>query len=70
VHARHILVANTTSANEPANEPKSPREQVRDAVEKDKQQKLLDEIVARSHVTVAENVTLNPNNRWFAVVAN
>ncbi len=47
VHARHILIG------EPPG--RSGRDQARGAVEQDKQKKVLDEIVARSRVTVAEN---------------
>jgi hypothetical protein len=35
--------------------PKSGRDQARAAVEQEKQKKILDEIVKRSHVTIAEN---------------
>ncbi len=56
VRARHILIAagGAKPAN-PSGPPQSPREQARAAVEEEKAKKLLDEIVARSHVTVAEN---------------
>ena len=56
VHARHILIGG--SADEAANPfapPQSGRDKARAAVEKEKQEKLLDEIVKRSRVTVAEN---------------
>jgi len=56
VHARHILIGG--SAGEAANPfapPQSGRDKARAAVEKEKQEKLLDEIVKRSRVTVAEN---------------
>ena len=56
VHARHILIGG--SADEGANPfapPQSGREKARAAVEKEKQEKLLDEIVKRSRVSVAEN---------------
>ncbi|HEY0006183.1 MAG TPA: peptidylprolyl isomerase [Pyrinomonadaceae bacterium] len=55
VHARHILIATGEQAANPFAPPQSGREQARAAVEKDKQQKLLDDILQRSHVTVAEN---------------
>ena len=47
VHARHILIG------QPAG--RSGRDQARGAVEQDKQKKLIDDIVARSHIQVAEN---------------
>lgn len=56
VHARHILIGE--AADEAANPfapPQSGRDKARAAVEKEKQEKILDEIVKRSHVTVAEN---------------
>jgi parvulin-like peptidyl-prolyl isomerase len=56
VHARHILIgeASDEGAN-PFAPPKSGRDKARAAVEQEKQKKVLDEIVKRSHVTVAEN---------------
>lgn len=54
VHARHILIGGGDSGN-PFAPPRSGREQARAAVEQEKQKKVLDEIVKRSHVTVAEN---------------
>jgi parvulin-like peptidyl-prolyl isomerase len=56
VHARHILIGE--SAGEGANPfapPQSGRDKARAAVEQEKQKRVLDEIVKRSHVTVAEN---------------
>lgn len=56
VHARHILIGE--AADEAANPfapPQSGRDKARAAVEKEKQEKILGEIVKRSQVTVAEN---------------
>ena len=56
IHARHILIGD--SAGEAANPfapPQSGREKARATVEQEKQKKVLDEIVKRSHVTVAES---------------
>ena len=56
LHARHILIGE--SAGEGANPfapPQSGRDKARAAVEQEKQKKVLDDIVKRSHVTVAEN---------------
>jgi parvulin-like peptidyl-prolyl isomerase len=55
VHARHILIA--AAESNPFGPPKSPRDQARDAVEQEKEKKMLDDIVARQkgHVTIAEN---------------
>jgi hypothetical protein len=55
VHARHILIGNTGPADNPFAPPKSGRDQARTAVEQEKQKKIVDDIVKRSHVTVAEN---------------
>jgi parvulin-like peptidyl-prolyl isomerase len=54
IHARHILVAKSAQAN-PFGPPKSGNDQAREAIEQEKEKKLLDEIVSRSKVTVAEN---------------
>jgi parvulin-like peptidyl-prolyl isomerase len=55
VHARHILIA--AGAGNPFGPPKSPRDTARDAVEQDKEKKMLDEIVKRqaARVSIAEN---------------
>ena len=52
VHARHILIG---EASNPFAPPQSSREKARSAVEQDKAKKVLDEIVSRSHVKVADN---------------
>ena len=58
VHARHILIA--AGAPNPFGPPKSPKEQAADAVEQEKEKKLVDEIVKRQgdHITVADNFTV------------
>ncbi len=58
VHARHILIA--AGAANPFGPPKSPRDQARDAVEQDKEKKMLEDIVKRqsSHITIAENFSV------------
>lgn len=55
VHARHILIAGGGQSDNPMAPPRSGKEQARAEVEKEKQKKILDEIVKRSHVTIAEN---------------
>jgi parvulin-like peptidyl-prolyl isomerase/RNA polymerase subunit RPABC4/transcription elongation factor Spt4 len=58
IHARHILIAAEPAAGGQANPfapPQSPKEQARAAVEKEKREKLLDEIAQRTGVTVPEN---------------
>lgn len=56
VHARHILIGEAPDeAANPFAPPQSGRDKARAAVEKEKQEKILGEIVKRSHVTVAEN---------------
>jgi parvulin-like peptidyl-prolyl isomerase len=54
VHARHILIREG-QAGSPLGPPKSGRDQAKDAVEQEKQKQIIEEIVARSHVKVAEN---------------
>jgi parvulin-like peptidyl-prolyl isomerase len=51
VHARHILIGEGASGFGP---PQSAREKARAAVEQEKAKKVLDEIVSRSHVKVAD----------------
>jgi len=55
VHARHILISANDEGANPFGPPQSGRDKARAAVEEEKQKKVLDEIVKRSHVTVAEN---------------
>jgi hypothetical protein len=56
VHARHILIAESPGPGDnPFGPPQSGRDKAKAAVEQEKQKKVLDEIVKRSHVTVAEN---------------
>lgn len=56
VRARHILVGFPAAAGaNPFGPPQSPRDQAKAAVEKEKRDKLIDEIAARQHVTVAED---------------
>ena len=52
VHARHILIAEGPPSA--MGRPRSGRDQAKDAVEQEKQTKVIDEIVARSHVKVAD----------------
>lgn len=56
VHARHILIGESGGEGDnPFAPPKSGRDKARAVVEQEKQKKVLDDIVSRSHVTVAEN---------------
>lgn len=56
VHARHILIGESAGEGDnPFAPPKTGRDKARAAVEQEKQKRVLDEIVKRSHVTVAEN---------------
>lgn len=56
VHARHILIGDT-NAN-PFGPPQSSRDRARAAVEQEKTDKMLDEIVSRSQVKVADTFTV------------
>ncbi|MFL6229926.1 MAG: peptidylprolyl isomerase [Pyrinomonadaceae bacterium] len=60
VHARHILVMPGGASDDPAMRGLSARERARVAIENEKRDKLMAEIVARSHVTVAENFSAQP----------
>jgi parvulin-like peptidyl-prolyl isomerase len=53
VHARHILIGEEGS--NPFGPPQTSRDRAKAAVEQEKTQKVLDEIVSRSHVKVADN---------------
>ena len=58
VHARHILISDA-GAN-PFAPPQTSRERAKQAVEQEKGKRVLDEIVARSHVKVADNFQVKP----------
>jgi len=58
VRARHILFRDPNS--NPFGPPQTPQDKAKSAIEKEKGQKLLDDIVARSHVKVAENYSVKP----------
>lgn len=59
VHARHILISiGQASPPNPFAPPPSLKDQARAAVEKEKQEKVIEEIVNRSRVTVADNYTV------------
>jgi hypothetical protein len=58
VHARHILISDPN--NNPFGPPQTSREKARVAVEQEKAKKVLDEIVSRSHVKVADNFQVKP----------
>ncbi len=62
VRARHILISAGAGKNQanPLAPPQSPREQARAAVEQEKQEKLLEEIMGRAHVSVADNFKVSP----------
>jgi foldase protein PrsA len=53
VHARHILISDAGS--NPFGPPQTSRDKAKAAVEQEKAKKILDEIVSRSHVKVADN---------------
>ena len=53
VHARHILISD--AGGNPFAPPQTSREKAKAAVEQDKAKKVLDDIVSRSHVKVADN---------------
>ena len=58
VHARHILFSE--AGESPFGPPQNSRSKAKAALEKEKADKILDDIVARSHVKVADNYTVKP----------
>ena len=58
IHARHILIGESAAGDNPFAPPQNGRDKARAAVEQEKQKKVLDEIVARSHVKVADNFSV------------
>src|ERR1700741_1871784 len=58
IHARHILIGDAGS--NPFEPPQSPRDRAKAEVEQEKAKKVLDEIVSRSHVKVADNYQVKP----------
>ena len=58
VHARHILFSE--AGDSPFGPPQNSRSKAKAALEKEKADKILDDIVARSHVKVADNYTVKP----------
>ncbi|HEX5876167.1 MAG TPA: peptidylprolyl isomerase [Pyrinomonadaceae bacterium] len=59
VHARHILIRET-AGNNPFAQPQSPKDKARRTLEDEKAKKILDDIVSRSNVKVAENFSVKP----------
>jgi parvulin-like peptidyl-prolyl isomerase len=63
IHARHILISSGSKSSNPFGPPQTPKDQAREAVEQEKQKQVIDEIVQRSHVKVAEEFTVKkPEN--------
>ena len=59
IHARHILIGDSGGeAANPFGPPQSGKDKARAAIEQEKQKKVLDDIVKRSHVTVAQVYTV------------
>lgn len=58
IHTRHILFRDIES--NPFGPPQSPRDKARAAIEKEKAEKVLEDIVARSHVKVPDSYSVKP----------
>ena len=56
IHARHILISERNNFGPP----QTARDKAKAAVEKEKAEKVLDDIANRSHVKVAENFQVKP----------
>jgi peptidyl-prolyl cis-trans isomerase C len=59
VHARHILIRYGTPQPRDGGAPQTPRDQARTAVENEKRDLILDEIVKRRNITVVENYAID-----------
>ena len=57
-HARHILIGEDAKADNPFAPPQNSRDKARAVVEQEKAKKVLDDIVKRSHVNVADNFSV------------
>ncbi|MBV9211292.1 MAG: peptidyl-prolyl cis-trans isomerase [Acidobacteria bacterium] len=55
IHARHILISSGAKSDNPFAPPQSGRDTAKDAIEKEKRDKLIDEITKRNNISVAEN---------------
>ncbi|MDQ3817714.1 MAG: peptidylprolyl isomerase [Acidobacteriota bacterium] len=71
VHARHILISSGSKQSNPFAPPQSPKEQAREAVEQEKQKKVIDEIVQRqrNHIHVAEDFQVTTDSAGAAGTA-
>ena len=58
IHARHILISDAGAS--PFGPPQSSRDKAKAALEQEKAKKVLDDIVARSHVKVPDTYTVKP----------
>ena len=58
IHARHILISD--AGGSPFGPPQSSRDKAKAALEQEKAKKVLDDIVARSHVKVPDTYTVKP----------
>lgn len=59
LHARHILIPSGEAEDNPMGPPQqSARDKAKAAVEQEKEEKIINEIVARSHISVADNFTV------------
>lgn len=59
LHARHILIPSGEAEDNPMAPPQqSARDKAKAAVEQEKEEKIINEIVARSHISVADNFTV------------
>ena len=56
IHARHILIGEPNTS--PFGPPQTPKDKAKAAIEQEKTKKVLDDIVARSHVKVADNYSV------------
>ena len=69
VRARHILIRYNSAPRSPNSPPMAPRDTARQAVEEEKRKRVLDEVIARRRIRVAEDYPVGPEAAAAAAAA-
>lgn len=69
LRARHILIRYNSAPRSPNSPPKAPRDTAREAVEEEKRKRVLDEVIARRRIRVAEDYPVGPEAAAAAAAA-
>jgi len=69
VRARHILIRYNSAPRSPNSPPMAPRDTARQAVEEEKRKRVLDEVIARRRIRVAEDYPVGPEAAKAAAAA-